>query len=383
MNSAINFLPATAIMVLMRGRPSKQTSFSAMISFEQAVEASLHEKHPLRLIRKHTDNILHELSPEFDRLYAKTGRRSIPPELLLRALLWQMLFSVRSERLLMEVLQFDMRCRWFVGLPPDQDAWDHSTFTANRKSMRLDLMAEAFFKKQVEYLRRNDLVSNEHFTVDGTLLQAWASHKSMVEKSKLDEDGNPPPPPGGGRNAPSDFKGEKRNNETHVSATDRDARIARKNGTSTIAHMLSVMMENRNGFAVSAMITKAMSTAAERRTALVQVQQMKREGWDIKTLGADKGYSENDFVEALLELNVEPHLAARPDRPKALANQLHVFPDYKISQRIRMFVETIFGYMKTVADIRQVKLRGHIRVQGLAYMALFACNIQRLSRILP
>ncbi len=331
--------------------------------------------HPLRVILKFTNEILAAMDDEFERAYAKTGRNSIPPEYLLKALLWQMLFSIRSERQLMEVLQYDLRCRWFVGLPVDQKAWDHSTFTANRELLRLEILAESFFRKQVEFLRARGLVSDEHLSVDGTILEAWASQKSMVEKGK-DDDGKPGP---GGRNPWKDFKGRKRSNKTHASTTDKDARIARKNGTSVIGHLLSVVMENRNGFAVSGQMAPAMATAAEQRVALVQVEELKRQGWPILTLGADRGFADDEFIVKLLNLGVEPHIAAREDLPNSLSNLLKDFPGYKVSMKCRMFIETIFGWLKTIAGAFQPKYRGHVRLDGITSLMLAACNLRRFA----
>lgn len=331
--------------------------------------------HPLRVILKFTNEILAAMDDEFDRAYAATGRNSIPPEYLLKALLWQMLFSIRSERQLMEVLQYDLRCRWFVGLPIEQQAWDHSTFSANRETMRLELLAEGFFRKQVEFLRAQGYVSDEHLSVDATILEAWASQKSVTEKDK-DDDGKPGP---GSRNSWKDFKGHKRSNKTHASKTDRDARIARKNGTSVIGHMLSVVMENRTGFAVSGQVVPALSTAAEQRVAYVQLQELLRRGWKIKTVGADRGYADDDFILKLLNLGLEPHVAARTDLPNSLSNLLNEFAGYAISMKCRMFIETIFGWTKTIAGAFQPKFRGHIRVDGMASLMLAACNLRRFA----
>lgn len=223
----------------MRGRDKKQTVMFSMATIESLVEKRLPADHPLRAIKARADEILRELSPEFDKLYSSRGRPSIAPERLLRALLWMALFSVRSERQLEDVLRFDLRCRWFVGLSLDEEAWDHSTFSRARDSVLLEALAEMFFNKHLDFLRDEGLLSSEHLSVDGTLLAAWASHKSIVKRSDLDKDGNPPLPPAGGRNGWVDFKGEKRSNETHVSSTDPEARLASKGTGAKLAHELN------------------------------------------------------------------------------------------------------------------------------------------------
>lgn len=359
----------------MRGEASNQMGFSSFVSTEQMVERTLSPDHPLRAILKFTNEILAALDRDFDALYAKTGRHSIPPERLLKAMLWQALFSIRSERQLMEVLQFDIRCRWFVGLPLDQKAWDHSTFSANRDKLRLELLAEGFFRKQVEFLRARGFVSDEHLSVDGSVIEAWASHKSMVEKGK-DDDGPPRP---GGKNPWTDFSGHKRSNKTHESKTDGDARLARKNGTSVVGHLLSVMMENRNGFAVCGQVVPAMSTAAEQRVALTQLDELKRLGWNIKTLGADRGYADDKFIIGVLKRGVEPHVAARDDQSNGLAHLLKEYAGYKLSMKSRMFIETIFGWAKTIGGGAQPKLRGHVRIHGFVSLMLAACNLRRMA----
>lgn len=361
----------------MRGREPTQSAFAAFFSMEQMVEAALPKDHPLRVIRAFTVEVLRAMDADIECLYSPVGRPSIAPELLLRAMLWQALFSIRSERMLMEVLQFDTRARWFVGLPQDVPVWDASTFSANRDVMRLELLSEAFFLKMVDFLRAKGLVSDEHLSVDGSLIEAWASHKSVVEKSKLDKDGKPPPAPKGGRNAWADFKGKGRSNKTHVNTSDEDSRLAHKAGSSEWGHTLNVAMENRNGFAVRAIIGPAMSTAAERAAAIKLIDQLIASGHKPSTVGADKGYSDDDFVLAMLKREVMPHVA--PNRRNDLANLLVEEDGFKISQRIRMFIETIFGYIKTVGLFRQTKQRGHIRVQGTAYIVLSANNLRRYA----
>lgn len=361
----------------MRGQQPAQSSFAAFYSMEQMVESLLPKDHPIRVIRSFTDEVLRSMERDIAVLYSPVGRPSVAPELLLRAMLWQALFSIRSERMLVEILQFDMRARWFVGLPQDVAVWDASTFSANRDVMRLELLSEAFFRKTVEFLRAKGLVSDQHLSVDASLIEAWASHKAVVEKNKLDGDGKPPAPPKGGRNGWVDFKGKGRSNKTHTNTSDFDSRLAHKNGTSEWCHMLSVAMENRNGFAVGAWVGPAMSTAAEKSAAIHLVDQLIAEGHRPETVGGDKAYSGDDFVMAMLNRNITPHVPAY--RPNDLANLLVESEGFKISQKCRMFIETIFGYVKCIAGFRQTTQRGHLRVQGTAYNVLSANNLRRFA----
>lgn len=363
----------------MRGQPPSQVAFSAFTSIEQMVEHVLPADHPLRVIRRFTDDVLKAMNAEIDVLYSPVGRPSVPPELLLRAMLWQALFSIRSERLLIEVLQFDMRCRWFVGLPLDVPVWDASTFSANRDVLRLELLSEAFFRKTVEFLRVKGLVSDQHLSVDASLIEAWASHKAVAEKDKNDDGGPPPSSSRKDRNGWVNFKGKGRSNKTHRNLTDPDARLAHKNGTSEWSHMLTVAMENKNGFAVAAWIGPAMSTAAEQESALILMDQLIRDGHKPETAGGDRGFSDDWFIMEMLTRGIMPHVAPRADRPNGLANLLVCLDGFKLSQKTRMFIETIFAYVKTVAGFHQTKQRGHLRVQGAAYNALSANNLRRLA----
>jgi len=361
----------------MRGREDKQRSMFVVGDLYSLVEKRIPADDPLRRIKQFADRVLASLSDEFERLYASTGRDSIAPELLLRALLWQAMFSIRSERQLEATLQFDLRCRWFVGLPLGDDAWDHSTFSKARDSFLLQELSHRFFERQVEFLRAEDLLSSEHLSVDGTLLAAWASHKSLVSKDDLDDDGNPPPPPSGGRNGWVDFKGEKRSNATHVSATDPDAKLASKGTGAKLSHEMSVLSENRNNFAINFTVS-APSGTSEREDAatLVNIEAMR--GRKPETVGGDRKYSDGDaLVLVLASLGVTPHFAVRDDRPNALARLFHDDPGYSISIRCRMRIEEIFAYIKGVAAIAKVKVRGLTRVLGVAAIALAAYNLRR------
>lgn len=366
----------------MRGLEQKQTSFTVFVSIEEMVEKRLPLEHPLRVIKASADEILRRMSPDIDVLYAKGGRPSIAPELILRALLWQALFSVRSETQLVARLEFDMLARWFVGLPLDCSAWDHSTFSANRAHLRLPLLMEIFFQAQLEFLREKGLLSSEHLSVDGTLIQAWASQKSMVKRSEFDSDGKPPTPPKGGRNPFVDFKGAKRSNATHISATDPDARMASKGNGTKIAHELSILTENRNNFVVGVEIRSPASSKSERDAAAKLVERQVREGHPPATVGADKAYADgDDLVLALDALGVHPHFPARDDRPDALARVFHDEPGFPVSLKKRMRIEEVFGYAKTIAGMVQVKVRGHINVLSVAQMSFTAYNFVRFANV--
>ena len=359
----------------MRGREKKQTVMFSTATIESLVEKKLPSDHPLRKIKEKTNEVLKELSPQFDDLYSRTGRPSIPPEYLLRAMLWMALFSIRSERQLEEVLRFDLRCRWFVGLSLDDDAWDHSAFSKARGSLVLDIIAESFFQKHLDFLREAGLLSDEHLSVDGTLLGAWASHKSLVLRSELDKGGKPPTTPEGGRNGWVDFKGEKRSNATHVSATDPDSRLASKGVGAKLSHELNVLAENRNNFAVG-LIVKSPTGTSEKEAALALVKQEIKAGRTPATLGGDRKYSDGDsLVEALVEDSVTPHFAVRDDRPNAAARLFQDEPGFKVSIRKRMRIEEIFAFVKNIGGLAKVKVRGTVRVLGIATIAIAAYNL--------
>lgn len=360
----------------MRGRERKQAVLFTATTVESHVERNLDANHPLRRIKARTDAVLATLNAEFDELYSSRGRPSIPPEQLLRALLWQALFSIRSERQLEDVLGFDLRCRWFVGLGIDDAAWDHSTFSKARESLLLERLAELFFARHLEFLRSENLLSDDHLSVDGTLLGAWASQKSLVRKEDLDKDGRPPSS-GGGRNGWVDFKGEKRSNATHVSATDPDARLASKGGATRLAHELDVLAENRNNFVVGLTVAPPNGTS-ERDAARTLVREQVAAGHTPKTVGADKGYSNGDgLVEQLFAMGVDSHFAVRDDRPNALARLFHDDPGYAISLRKRMRIEEVFAFLKTICGLAKVKVRGSMRVFGVCTLATAAYNLTR------
>jgi transposase len=312
------------------------------------------------------------LSPEFDRLYARVGRPGIAPEKLLRALLLQAFYSIRSERQLMEQLGYNLLFRWFVGLAMDAPVWDASTFSKNRDRLLAGDVAQRFLAAVVGQRRVRALMSDEHFSVDGTLIQAWASHRSFQPKPEANRDDPPSasPPSGAdpapGRNAERDWRGEKRSNETHRSITDPDARLARNRQASILAYAGPVLMENRNGLVAHACLTHATGTA-ERDAALDLVTQL---GARRRiTLGADKGYDVAGFVAALRERRVTPHIAAdrrvsklgKPRRP-AVDGRTTRHAAYAVSQRARKRIDEVFGWIKASAGLRQTKHRGRARV---------------------
>ena len=361
--------------VVVRGSDQRPGSLFSYVDIEARIAAD----HPLRLIRELVDEALSELDAAFDRLDAEEGRPSIAPERLLRASLLQLFYSIRSERRLMERLDFDLLFRWFVGVGIDDPVWDASVFSKNRDRLLNTEIAQGFL---AALPRIKKLLSREHFTVDGTLLKAWASLKSFRPK---DGGGRPPE---AGRNGERDFRGEKRSNETHASATDPDARLYRKgNGReSTLCYMGHALMENRHGLAVAGEVTHATG-AAERAAALELVDRHGPAG--RITLGGDKGYDVSAFVEALRARTVTPHIASdghvrKSGKPRrtAIYRRTTRHTGYAISQVIRKRVEEIFGWSKTTGGLAQVKLRGLAKVNALFTLGLAAYNLIRLPKLL-
>ena len=345
----------------------------------------------MRQIREIVNEALSALNKSFEGLYAREGRPSIPPERLLRASLLQMFHSIRSERQLMERLDFDLLFRWFVGLGIDDPVWDATVFSKNRDRLLNTEIAQEFLSALLALPRVRALLSREHFTVDGTLLKAWASMKSFRPK---DGSGHPP---AGGRNGERDFRGEKRSNETHASTTDPDARLYRKgNGReSVLCYMGHALMENRNGLAVAGTVTRATGTA-EREAALALIERPRRRRLRRAirragriTLGADKGYDVFGFVAELRKRAVTPHIAINGRvskhgvvRATAVDRRVTRYPGYAISQVIRKRVEEIFGWDKSIGGLAQVKLRGLAKVQALFTFGLAAYNLIRLPKLL-
>jgi transposase len=340
-------------------------------------EARVPKDHPLRAIRRITDRVLATLSPKFSRMYATIGRPSIPPEKLLRTLLLQVLYTVRSERLLMEQLEYNLLFRWFVGLNVDDEVWDATVFTKNRDRLLNGDVAAAFFKAVRAEAEAQNLVSDEHFTVDGTLLEAWASLKSF---KKVDE-ADPPAPPDDAGNPTVNFHGETRTNDTHASTTDPDARLARKGKgkEAKLSYTGHVLMENRNGLAVGVEVLLATGTA-EREAALDLVAEVA--GTGRVTLGGDKNYDTRDLVAGLRALNVTPHVAQNDThRRSAIDKRTTRHPGYQISQQKRKRVEEIFGWLKTVGGLRKLRHRGVDRVDWMFTFAVAAYNLVRLRNL--
>src|SRR5881409_1815190 len=330
----------------VRMRGDDRDEVGAMWSYVP-MEQRIPAEHPLRVMRPMVDGVLRELSPRFGELYSRVGRPSIAPEKLLRALLLQVLYTIRSERLLMEQLDYNLLFRWFVGLEMDDPVWNATVFTKNRERLLAGEIARGFFDRVVAQARERGLLSDEHFTVDGTLVEAWASLKSFQRKDA------PPAPPDDPGNPTVDFHGERRRNTTHASTTDPDARLARK-GKGQEAKLFytgHVLMENRNGLAVGGCVLPA-SGYAERAAALELLGALDRDR--RLTLGADKGYDTRDFVAAVRLLGVTPHVAQNTtNRASAIDGRTTRHVGYVVSQRRRKRVEEIFGWLKTVRLMRK------------------------------
>ncbi len=332
--------------------------------------------HPLRGIRELTDRVLQGLSVTFEAMYAKIGRRSVAPEKLLRALLLQILYTIRSERMLMEQLNYNLLFRWFVGLNMDDPVWDETVYTKNRDRLLKADVAGKFFDLVVQEAKALDLVSNEHFTVDGTLLEASASLKSF---KKMDGEAQPTPDDPG--NPTVDFHGEKRSNETHRSTTDPDALLARKGKgkEAKLSYAGHVLMENRNGLAVDAMVTQATGTA-ERDAALLMAEAIP--GEHPVTLGGDKNYDTKDFVAEARNVGATPHVAQNDKgRRSAIDGRTTRHAGYQISQRKRKRIEEIFGWMKTVGGMRKLRHRGLELVEWMFTLGAAAYNLVRIRNL--
>ncbi|NCT66722.1 MAG: IS5 family transposase [Rhodanobacteraceae bacterium] len=331
--------------------------------------------HPLRAIRALTDQVLRRMSGLFSALYADTGRHSIAPEKLLRAQLLQLFYSLRSERMLMEQLRYNLLFRWFVGIALDEAVWDHSVFSKNRDRLNDASVAAEFLQEIVRLATQRGLMSDEHFSVDGTLLQAWASQKSFRPKD------GPPDGGGGPRNAAPDFKGQKRKNDTHASTTDPDARLFRKGNTGAqLSYQGHVLMEHRSGLVRGACVSRATGHG-ERESALKLLKQL--EGRRRRTLAADKAYDTADFVAACREAGVTPHVAQNTSgRRSAIDGRTTRHVGYALSLKTRAWIETHFGWIKAMAGMRQVKQRGLARVEALFQFAMAASNLVRLPKLL-
>ena len=363
----------------MRGKDSRNDGLFSYVRLDSRIP----KDHPLRVIRRITDAALASLSDQFEALYSEVGRPSVPPEKLLRSLLVQAFYSVRSERQLMERLDFDLLFRWFVGLGIDDPVWDHSAFTKNRDRLLEGEIAAKLLEAVLSQPQVKRLLSSEHFSVDGTLIQAWASMKSFKPKQPPNNDGGPSGGRGDGRNAPADFRGQKRSNDTHQSTTDPDARLYRK-GPGMEARLCFIghgLMENRSGLIVDAQLTR-VSGHAERLAALDMVQHVADRPCPV-TLGGDRGYDAADFVEELRGINVRPHVAQNTSgRRSAIDKRTTRHSGYAASQRIRKRIEEAFGWIKTVAGLRQTKLRGLPKVDWAFTFAAAAYNLVRLPKLI-
>ena len=358
-------------MFYMRGQDTQQAAMYSYLSPEQRVP----QDHPLRPIRQMADRVLDRLSGLFEEMYSWTGRPSIPPEKLLRALLLQVLYTVRSERMLMEELNYNLLFRWFVGLNMDDEVWVPTVFSKNRDRLLEGAVAQKFFDEVVEEARKQDLLSDEHFTVDGTLLEAWASLKSFQKK---DEPKAPPEDPG---NPSVDFYGEKRRNDTHQSTSDPEALLARKGAgkEAKLSYHGHVLMENRNGLVTDTRVTQATGTA-ERESALEMVDEIP--GQKQVTVGADKNYDVESFVEEMRERNATPHVAQNNKRRRsAIDKRTTRHAGYAISQKKRQRVEEIFGWLKTVGPMRKLRHRGLRLVSWMFTFAAAAYNLVRIRNL--
>ena len=357
----------------MRGSDQQQSHVFSYISPEQRVR----KDHPLRPIRTIVDEILKQLSPQFNKMYSKVGRPSIPPEQLLRAQLLQMLYSVRSERLLMEEMDYNILFRWFVGLNLDDRVWDATVFTKNRDRLLEAEVAKEFLARVVGQARAQGWTSDEHFTVDGTLLEAWASAKSFQPKDKKS---SPPDDPG---NPTVDFRGEKRSNQTHASKTDPDALLARKGAgkEAKLSYCGNLLVENRNGLIVSSLVWEATGTA-ERDAAMVMLQEVP--GIGQVTVGGDKGFDTAEFVRECRNMYVTPHVAQNLARPggSAIDGRTTQHPGYRISQKKRKRIEECFGWLKTIALLRKVRHRGTLKVDWIFTFACAAYNLVRMRNLM-
>lgn len=360
----------------MRGSDAMQESLFTVAKLEDFVPAD----HPLRPIRSLVNDALVRLNGLFNTIYADTGRASIAPEKLLRAMLIQVFFSVRSERQLVEQIRYNLLYRWFIGLAIDDEVWDHSSFSKNRDRLLEHRVVENFFTEVMTLADKRKLLSKDHFSVDGTLIQAWASHKSFTPKDCSDNDGDPGAGPG--RNPSANWHGKPRSNATHASTTDPDSRLFRKsqNSAAILAYQGHVLMEHRSGLVVGAVVTHA-DGYGERAAALAMLDTLP--GRHPRTVAADKAYDTRDFVQACRQRGVTPHVASHSTRwgGSAIDGRTTRHKGYAISQTIRKRIEEHFGWGKTVGRIRQTVYRGIERVDQHFKLTMTASNIVRMARI--
>ncbi len=354
----------------MRGEDAGQVATFSYVSPEQRVP----KEHPLRPLLRIVNDVLGRMSPLFEKLYSHTGRPSIPPEKLLRALLLQVLYTIRSERMLMEQLDYNLLFRWFVGLNMDDLVWDVTVFTKNRDRVLGGEVAKVFFQEVLAEARRRSLLSDEHFTVDGTLIEAWASHKSFKPKDQSDSDE-------GGSNPSVDFRRQRRTNDTHASRTDPEARLYKKSkgAESRLCYMGHLMIDNRHGLATNACVTIASGTA-EREAAVQMAGEIPGRG--RVTLAADKGYDTRDCIRKLRDRNITPHVAQNDtNRRSAIDRRTTRHPGYTVSQKKRKLVEQMFGWAKTVGLMRKTRHRGTQRVDWMFIFTVAAFNLVRMRNL--
>jgi len=356
----------------MRGSDKSSGSLFSYVDLESRIPST----HPLRTIREIANETLASLDGEFSKLYEDTGRESVAPERLLRASLLQAFYSVRSERQLMEQLDYNLLFRWFVGLGVDDPVWDHSTFSKNRDRLLDADVAAKFLQAVLRHAKVKHFLSDEHFSVDGTLVEAWASLKSFRARDGSDE------PPAPGRNGERQFHGEKRKNDTHASTTDPDAKLYRKsnNAAAKLSYIGHALAENRHGLIVQADATKATGRA-EREAALEMIERQAPGTANQLTLGADKAFDTPEFVGNLRQMNVTPHVARKVKR-SAIDARTTRHATYAISQRKRKLIEEAFGWAKTIAGMAKVKVRGLARVRHCFTLAMVAYNLIRMPRLL-
>ena len=363
----------------MRGINDTQSYMFTYVSPEQRVPAD----HPLRPVKAFADAVLKELSPVFNKMYSKMGRPSIPPERLLKAQMLIALYSVRSDRLFAEMLDYNILFRWFLDMNLEEPSLDATTFTKNRDRLLEHNVAVKFFDKVVLYARKEGLLSDEHFTIDGTLIEACASLKSFRPK---DEDpADRPNADGDSGNPTVNFHGEKRSNATHCSITDPEALLMRKGAgkEAKLSYSAHALMENRNGFLVDLKVSQATGKS-ERQTAMAMLGRQGKKRIKPKTLGADKGYDTRDFVEKLRNKNITPHVAANIERRggSAIDGRTTRHEGYSVSQRIRKRVEEIFGWLKTVGGFRRTRFKGRDRTELQAMFAGAAYNLMRMAKLI-
>lgn len=355
----------------MRGNDGKQNELFSYVSLESRVPRN----HPLRKMREMVDEALEGMSGDFDEMYSRMGRPSIPPEHLLRALLIQVLYSIRSERMLIEQLDYNLLFRWFIGLGVDDEVWHPTTFTQNRERLLEQEISRKFFEQILKQAKKRQILSSEHFTVDGTFIEAWASQKSFKRK----DDQDPPTPGTGGKNEKADFQGEKRSNDTHASTTDPDARLMRKGGEGAkLVHHGHVLTENRNGLVVATEVTVATGNAeVEAAEKLFERRGTERRG----TVGGDKGYDQRKFIKSARAAGLTPHVAQKIPTHTSIDERTTRHPGYEVSQRRRKRVEEVFGWMKTVGILRKARHRGTRLVGWMFEFAAAAYNLVRMRNL--